>query len=876
MADGLWQAQDDRLDADAVFVIPGPEAVAGITRADEPVAELLARFEAEAIARVAAPPVPRARLADPGPAPAPLATSRGRPGRGALRRAVRRRPRTARTRPNPLWRLSPPATRSPSTTARVTVRPSSATVESVTLDRGRRRRARHVDTGVADPLVLRFALDARRHGVLAATRQRVAAGRARRVRRGRRRRARARPSPPARSPPSAPPLVEDPFRGRRRPPWTCPAELPRAYRAATGAAHDGVPLDLALTLAWPALAALLADAGARGAAARARPRVARGHARARRGRRAPGESGRRVGAARRARRPRRRADAAALPRPADIAARRGRRRRGRARDPRRRARDRRSRCAAATSTTSSSRSPRPATPTSSPPSRGCADARARRRRRPARARRDDRRRRRATAPRAGPRRGTVIARRRDDRDASPAHAAQPRIPVAARRSTRRSRRAGARAARAAGAARSPTAEDVAPASMEAFARVGGDRNPLHRSVLAARMAGLARPIVHGAWTAARAAAFVVDALCGGDATLLRDWRVTFLAPVALGAPLDFEATRVGVVGGRRVVQVRVRVGGDGRRARRGARRPAADRARLPRPGHPAPGPRRRRPRALARRARGVGARRRAHARARSASRCSRSSSATRASCGSPTARVAPAPRRRPVPHRVHAAGAASRSPPRSSPSCARRARVGDDVRRRRPQRRRVRGAARARRARARGGARARAPARRGDAGARPARRGRRLALPAGGRRPVGATSRRSSATTVEVVNHNAPGRQYAVAGTADAIAGSSAARQRAVRVLPGIDVPFHSSVLRGAVDEFRPHLEAVGDRPGAARRPLGAERARGRAVRAPGDDVVELLARQLASPVRWIETQRALVEPRRPLRSRSRPRTRPC
>ena len=74
MADGLWQAQDDRLGADEVFVIPGPEAVAGITRADEPVAELLARFEAEAIARVTAPPVvARARLAAPGPAPEPLA-----------------------------------------------------------------------------------------------------------------------------------------------------------------------------------------------------------------------------------------------------------------------------------------------------------------------------------------------------------------------------------------------------------------------------------------------------------------------------------------------------------------------------------------------------------------------------------------------------------------------------------------------------------------------------------------------------------------------------------------------------------------------------------------------------------------------------------
>ncbi len=105
-----------------------------------------------------------------------------------------------------------------------------------------------------------------------------------------------------------------------------------------------------------------------------------------------------------------------------------------------------------------------------------------------------------------------------------------------------------------------TAEDAAPSSMEAFARVGGDRNPLHRSVLAARMAGLSRPIAHGAWTAARASAFVVDALCGGDATLLREWRVTFLAPVALGAILDFEATRVAVVGGRRVIQVRVRAG----------------------------------------------------------------------------------------------------------------------------------------------------------------------------------------------------------------------------------------------------------------------------------------------------------------------------
>lgn len=44
-SDSLWQAHDSRYDADGVCIIPGPAAVAGITRADEPVAEILGRFE---------------------------------------------------------------------------------------------------------------------------------------------------------------------------------------------------------------------------------------------------------------------------------------------------------------------------------------------------------------------------------------------------------------------------------------------------------------------------------------------------------------------------------------------------------------------------------------------------------------------------------------------------------------------------------------------------------------------------------------------------------------------------------------------------------------------------------------------------------------
>jgi fatty acid synthase len=48
-SDSLWQAQDDRFEADQVLVLPGPAAVAGIRRVDEPVAELLARFEAAVV-----------------------------------------------------------------------------------------------------------------------------------------------------------------------------------------------------------------------------------------------------------------------------------------------------------------------------------------------------------------------------------------------------------------------------------------------------------------------------------------------------------------------------------------------------------------------------------------------------------------------------------------------------------------------------------------------------------------------------------------------------------------------------------------------------------------------------------------------------------
>ncbi|AOZ72886.1 type I polyketide synthase [Boudabousia tangfeifanii] len=56
--DTLWQSQDERYGASAVRVIPGPVSVAGIDRVDEPVAELLGRFEAGAISALEAENAP--------------------------------------------------------------------------------------------------------------------------------------------------------------------------------------------------------------------------------------------------------------------------------------------------------------------------------------------------------------------------------------------------------------------------------------------------------------------------------------------------------------------------------------------------------------------------------------------------------------------------------------------------------------------------------------------------------------------------------------------------------------------------------------------------------------------------------------------------
>lgn len=165
---------------------------------------------------------------------------------------------------------------------------------------------------------------------------------------------------------------------------------------------------------------------------------------------------------------------------------------------------------------------------------------------------------------------------------------------------------------------------------------------------------------------------------------------------------------------------------------------------------------------------------------------------------------------------------------------------------------------------------------------------------------------------LQIVNFNLAGQQYAVAGTvkglqalataanaaADAVGG-----KRPYMDIPGIDVPFHSSVLRGGVAAFAQTLDAtlpaeldvqalVGRYiPNLVARPFALTREFAQSIldtvpataleqllndgdrfeqmaqTQPGKLarilMLELLSWQFASPVRWIETQDLLVKSQR-------------
>ena len=96
---------------------------------------------------------------------------------------------------------------------------------------------------------------------------------------------------------------------------------------------------------------------------------------------------------------------------------------------------------------------------------------------------------------------------------------------------------------------------TAPSDMTAFAAASGDHNPIHVNTAAARLAGLAKPIVHGMWLSAAAQQAVAHRRITG-------WTTRFLAPLRPGAVVEIRADRVALDDGAEIVDVTCRADGE--------------------------------------------------------------------------------------------------------------------------------------------------------------------------------------------------------------------------------------------------------------------------------------------------------------------------
>ncbi len=105
---------------------------------------------------------------------------------------------------------------------------------------------------------------------------------------------------------------------------------------------------------------------------------------------------------------------------------------------------------------------------------------------------------------------------------------------------------------------------VAPRTMTAFATVSGDHNPIHTSDSAAKLAGLGSPIVHGMWLSAAAQHTVsaVDTTSSVPPRTLTAWTTRFLGMVRPGAEIDVRVERIAVDAGSEIVEVSCRIDGE--------------------------------------------------------------------------------------------------------------------------------------------------------------------------------------------------------------------------------------------------------------------------------------------------------------------------
>ncbi|MGW0179303.1 fatty acid synthase subunit beta domain-containing protein [Nocardia sp. NPDC003345] len=99
---------------------------------------------------------------------------------------------------------------------------------------------------------------------------------------------------------------------------------------------------------------------------------------------------------------------------------------------------------------------------------------------------------------------------------------------------------------------------VAPVDMAAFAELSGDHNPIHTCDAAAALAGHGGVIVHGMWLSA-AAQYAVSAGEPASARTITGWTARFLGPVRPGTGIDIRVDRIAVSDGAEIVEVTCRV-----------------------------------------------------------------------------------------------------------------------------------------------------------------------------------------------------------------------------------------------------------------------------------------------------------------------------
>lgn len=456
---------------------------------------------------------------------------------------------------------------------------------------------------------------------------------------------------------------------------------------------------------------------------------------------------------------------------------------------------------------------------------------------------------------------------------------------------------------------------TAPADMTAFARVTGDFNPIHTSYHAARVAGMDAPLVHGMWLSATAQQVAAAAAADGTHHELAGWTYVMTGPVELNDEVEISVERTGLVrGGGYVLEAVCRVNGEV--VSRGTA------VTLPEPTayiYPGQGIQ----------SAGMGLDERASSRA-AREVWERADAHTRAELGFSVIALV-----RDNPTEMTARGITYRHPDGllnltqftqvalatvAMASTARLAEAGALVE----------GAAFAGHSLGeytalssygrvmpvettisivfQRGSTMHSLVPRDATGASNYRMGalrpNQAGIPAEDVESYVASIAEATGEFLQIVNYNLAGVQYAIAGTIkglDALAADARAKAKArggknpFMLVPGIDVPFHSEVLRPGVAEFRARLEQLVpadldvDRlenryvPNLVARPFALTRefaasildvVPSEQVRAALDDwdnwsarrtelgrllLIELLAWQFASPVRWIETQDVLL-----------------